>query len=126
VWYADDATAAGRLKSLRYWWDKLVTSGPAYGYFANAAKTWLITKESLISDAKDIFNNTKVNISSDGKPHLGSPLGSKDFTEEFVCDKVAQWNDELDLLVDMAKVHPHAAYAAFTQGFVHKLLQNNS
>ena len=33
VWYADDASAGGRLQSIRMWWDKLVQHGPAYEYF---------------------------------------------------------------------------------------------
>ncbi len=33
VWYADDATAAGKLPSLREWWNRLTTIGPAFGYF---------------------------------------------------------------------------------------------
>ncbi|KAL5479245.1 hypothetical protein EMCRGX_G022742 [Ephydatia muelleri] len=37
VWYADDATATGKLTNLRTWWDKLVSLGPAYGYHVNAS-----------------------------------------------------------------------------------------
>ena len=44
VWYADDASATGGLASVRSWWDKLSTIGPAFGYYANASKTWLVTK----------------------------------------------------------------------------------
>ena len=44
VWYADDASAAGKILGLRSWWSQLASLGPKYGYFANAAKTWLITK----------------------------------------------------------------------------------
>ena len=29
VWFADDATAAGRLPTLRKWWDNLELTGPA-------------------------------------------------------------------------------------------------
>ena len=32
IWYADDATATGRLHDLREWWDRLVTIGSDYGY----------------------------------------------------------------------------------------------
>ena len=35
VWYADDATAAGKIADLRSWWSKIATLGPAYGYFVN-------------------------------------------------------------------------------------------
>ena len=32
VWFADDATAGGRLIGLRRWWDRIVERGPVYGY----------------------------------------------------------------------------------------------
>ena len=37
VWYADDATAIGKITNLRTWWDKLVSLGPAYVYHVNAS-----------------------------------------------------------------------------------------
>ncbi len=52
VWYADDASAAGSLSSLRNWWGNLTSIGPAFGYHANAIKTWLITKETTSGQSK--------------------------------------------------------------------------
>jgi len=120
VWYADDATASGSLSSLRDWWDSLSSIGPAFGYNANATKTWLLTKDKHLSRAKSIFHDTHVNITSSGRPHLGAALGSKDFINQFVMDKVNIWNEQLVLLSEIAKSQPHAAYAAFIHGFVHK------
>ena len=120
VWYADDASAAGRLSSIRSWWDKLSSLGPIFGYFPNASKTWLITKDSLLDKAKELFRDTQVNVTSQGRPHLGAPLGCEEFVDQFITDKVNQWMDELSLLVDLAKTQPHAAYAAYVHGYVHK------
>ena len=120
MWYADDASATGSLASLRSWWDELTSIGPGYGYFANAAKTWLVTKERHAERAREIFPDTAVNITSSGRPYLGAPLGSSEFTEQFVQEKVNNWISSLSLLSDIAKAQPHAAYAAFTHGFVHK------
>ena len=39
IWYADDASAVGRLSRLRRWWDQINSLSPGYGYFANAVKT---------------------------------------------------------------------------------------
>ena len=44
VWFANDASAGGKLAQLRAWWDLVVALGPGYGYFANPSKTWLIVK----------------------------------------------------------------------------------
>ena len=87
VWYADDASAAGDLPSIRTWWDNLSSLGPSFGYFANASKTWLITKDSLLAKAKEIFHDTQVKISSNGRPYLGAPLGSQGFADQFITDK---------------------------------------
>ena len=46
VWFADDATGGGKLQQLKWWWDKLNEVGPAFGYFSNATKTWLVVKEN--------------------------------------------------------------------------------
>ena len=120
VWYADDASAAGSLSSLRDWWKALSSEGPAFGYHANASKTWLLTKEEHLQQAETLFGDTHVNITTRGRPHLGAPLGSEDFISDFVADKVSQWVQQLLLLSDIAKAQPHAAYAALTHGLIHK------
>ena len=120
VWYSDDAAAAGSLQDLQ-WWNHLATLGPAFGYFANAPKTWLLTKHHLVSEARNIFQGTQVNVTSVGRPYLGSSLGPKPFVEQFVSEKVAEWVEELDHLIEVARIQPHTAFAAPTHSFVHKL-----
>ena len=44
VWYADDATACGRLIDVRHWWNRLVSIRPDFGYFPNLSKTCLTVK----------------------------------------------------------------------------------
>ena len=44
VWYADDSSAIGTIGQLHDWWNKLAAIGPAFGYFPNPSKTWLVTK----------------------------------------------------------------------------------
>ena len=122
AWYADDDTAAGSLTSLRTWWDELLRLGPAFGYSVNASKTWLVTKNIHHSYATTIFNNTGVNITTDGKFHLGGALGTPDFTKSYVLQKVDLWMQELNNLVACALTQPHAAYAAFTHGMTSKWL----
>ena len=120
VWYADDASAAGGLSSIQSWWDDISSYGPAFGYYANASKTWLVTKESYLAKVREIFRDTQIKITSQGRPHLGSPLSSKESVDQFVSEKITQWSEELLLLADLAKSQPHATYAAFTHGYVHK------
>ena len=70
IWYADDACACGKLRRLYQWWQHLCSVGPSYGYFVNALKTWLVTKEDLLPDAKQLFAGSGENVTSDGCPYV--------------------------------------------------------
>ena len=54
VWFADDATAGGRLTGLKRWWDRITEIGPAYGYHPNPTKTSLVVKEENVETAKEV------------------------------------------------------------------------
>ena len=122
VWYADDATASGTIEDLRDWWDQISKDGPAFGYHANASKTWLVTKPSFLTKATAVFSNTDVKVTSEGRPHLGAALGTREYTENYVRTKVTEWSEELVTLANIAKTQPHSAHAAFTHGMTSKWL----
>ena len=88
IWYADDAAGAGKICSLRSWWDKIRDLGPAFGYFPNATKSQLLVIPRLISEARDIFKDTRLSIISEGKEYLGGAVGSHQFMKEFVHSRV--------------------------------------
>ena len=76
TWYADDTAGTGKIANLRGWWDEIVRLGPSFGYHPNASKTWLVIKKEHESAAVALFGDTDVKITSEGRPHLGAPLGS--------------------------------------------------
>ena len=51
---------------------------------------------------------TGVQVTVEGKRHLGAALGSRLFTEQYVSEKVDSWSCCIAKLSDI--VHPHAAY----------------
>ena len=120
VWYADDASAAGKIVRLCEWWSELSTQGPKYGYFANATKTWLVTKVKHLATATASLADTGVQVTSEGRPYLGTAFGTEEFVTSRVKEKVAKWMKELDSLVTIALSQPHAAHAAFTHGLSSK------
>ena len=120
IWYADDATAVGKLSDLKSWWDKLTKIGPSFGYFVNPKKTWLVTKDSCLPAASSMFDESSVNITTDGRPILGSPVGKVEYISTFVKGKVKEWVREVEKLSDIADSQPHAAYGAITHGFTSK------
>ena len=120
VWYADDATANGKIKKIKEWWDCLSDIGPKFGYHVNALKSWLIVKESSFDEAKRIFAGYNVQITTQVQRHLGAALGSSTFVETFVSDKVKKWVNEVILLTDIAHSQPHAAFAALRHSLINK------
>lgn len=90
------ATALGSVSNLREWWDTLARLGPSYGYFPSSSKTWLVTKEGCYSKGIAAFVGTGVNVTCEGRPHLGAAVGSSAYIEQFVTEKV--WCDDLTLL----------------------------
>ena len=90
VWFADDASAAGKLAGLKSWWNNMTRIGPEHGNFPNSSKTWLIVKEEHLGEAKQLFHETGVKISHGGKSPLRSAIGSRPFVESFVEEKVSK------------------------------------
>ena len=120
IWYADDASAGGKLTNLKKWWDNLSRVGPSFGYFVNPQKTWLVTKDNFLSSASEMFKDTMVNITTDGRSVLGSPVGKPEYIADFVSQKVMQWVGEIEKLAEIADSQPHAAYGAITHGLSSK------
>ena len=122
IWYADDVSAVGSVKDLSNWWNALVDQGPKYGYFPNSSKSWLVVKESCYNEACSVFSNLSVNVTSSGHPHLGIPLGSQEYVEKCLCDKVNDWVDEILVLSKIASTQPHATYSALMHGLFSRWL----
>ena len=76
----------------------------------------MIVKEEHETKAKALSADTDVNITNNGKRHLGAALGANTFTEEYVSSKVVEWVTEIMHLSTIASTQPHAVYAAFTHG----------
>ena len=107
VAFADDLTG---------WWDLIITFGKYIGYNANPGKSWLIVKANYSEEATKCFANTGINITTEGKRHLGAVIGNGSFKDEYVKSKIDEWIKELRYLTKIAKIEPHATYVAFTHG----------
>ena len=67
VAFADDFTVVGKLASIRHYWKKSTVLGPKYDYFSKASKSYLIVQEEKLCEARNVFNNSNVNITIEGK-----------------------------------------------------------
>ena len=85
VAFANDFTVAGKLTSIKDYWGKLTVLCPKYGYFPKAysayyvPKSYLIVKEDKLGEARNTFNDSNVNITIEGKRHLGTVIGSNEY-----------------------------------------------
>ena len=76
----------------------------------------MIVKEENMSDAANIFANTGIQITKEGRRSLGAALGTHSYTEEFVSKQVQKWTEEVKRLATIAESQPHAA--ALTHGII--------
>ena len=85
------------------------------------SKSWLILKNpEKYNEAEDLFKESPINITVDGKRHLGAALGTEVYKTTYIDEKVAEWCKRLEKLATIAKSQPHAAYAAYTHGEQHR------
>ena len=117
-WYADDSQAVGSLDSLEVYLERLTTLGRPYGYHVGESKTVLIVKPDLLDQARRQFADKRVQVVT-GAKDLGSYIGED--KEEFIRTKVTELLGELNTLTTIASTQPHAALAAFTHAWKHKL-----
>ena len=121
VWFADDATGAGDLHSLKEWWDLVIEQGNKIGYYVNESKSWLILKDANdLELAKSLFKETNIKFTVSGKRHLGAVIGSESFKSEYVKEKVQTWCNEILKLSEIAKSQPQAALSAYIHGEQHR------
>ena len=81
----------------------------------------MIVKEDKLGEARNTFNDSNVNITIEGKRHLGAVIGSNEYREEYLKDLVNDWNNQLVLLSSIAESQPQTAYSAFVSDFKSKL-----
>ena len=72
--FADDVIASRYFVGLRSWWDTLQQIGSNYGYYQHPTKSWLVVKESKLEEAVWVFEETHIQMSTEGKQHLGSVI----------------------------------------------------
>jgi len=91
VWYLDDGTIVGDVQDVFKVFELLRSEGPAVGLHLNVAKNeiwWPSRPES------DPFPAKVERVSNCGVKLLGAPIGTKEFTTEFVSKKLnvaASW-----------------------------------
>ena len=108
--YADDISGVGKLKELRKWWDNVTEYGPMLGYHPEPSKSWLIVKIEYLNQAERIFGDTGIQITMEGRKHLGAAIGTDEFKNSYVAEKIDNWKKLLTTLSKIAKTEPHTGF----------------
>ena len=117
--YADDLTVAGPINQLRTLWNTLCRLGPKFRYFPEGSKSWTIVRGNAKEQAQAIFDNTKIKITTDGQRHLGAVIGTTNFKQNYIKEKISQWILEVRILSKITWYDPQAAYLRFITVFKH-------
>ena len=124
--FEDDVTASGNLEALRRWWDTLMQIASYYGYYPQPTKSCLIAKENKLEEAVQVFGGTNIQVSAEGKQHLGAVTGTEENKKNHINNKISEWTKGISMLTDIVTVHPQAAYTAYVTSYQHKLVTNTS
>ena len=57
-------------------------------------------------EAHELFRDSPINITVEGKRHLGAAIGSSQFKEEYINEKVNKWASNIETLSEIAKSEP--------------------
>ncbi len=76
---------------LRVWWDSIIENGPLLGYYPRADKSWPVVKEELLTEANEIFENSNVQITTEGHKYLGGFMGSEQARNGYAGKLVQKW-----------------------------------
>ena len=82
----------------------------------------LVVKPEFLDEAKQLFENTEVQITISGHRHLGAAIGTQEFIEAYAERKIEKWTNEMKGLTAIARTHPYAAYTAFVHGIIGRWL----
>ena len=118
--FADDASGADPVTEIKVCWDTLNAIGPDFDYYPNDKKRWIIAKPNKETIMKGVFKEIAVNVTVQGQKHLGAAIGSREFVEDYVTDKVSNWISEIRILAEITVTHPQACYAAYTFRLKHR------
>ena len=56
--------------------------------------------------AQNLFANSRVNTTAEGKTHLGAVIRSIKYREEYAKNLVKYWNNQLTILSTIAETQP--------------------
>ena len=106
-WYMDDGSFFGNSRDVLKAWNIVKNEGPSLGLFPNISKCELISPSCSTSAFDDFDPEFKKEVMD--MEILGSPIGSKDFSEKWMQEKI---NKKLPILLGKLTIldNPQVSY----------------
>ena len=87
VWYVDDAFVCGCLNNIHEQFSQSCSKGPAFGYYPEPSKSFLLVNDRYWSEAEKMFGTLGNQIVA-GHHLLGGYLGDHTGCVQYTSDKV--------------------------------------
>ena len=130
-WYADDSAAIAKLKKLEIWLKNLIEEGPAFGFFPEPSKNFLIVDKQYAEEAHHIFDKYSITI-VEANRFLSGFNGDGNEKDIFLKKKESEWVDKIEKFSFLAKTEPQCALSGLTKSlqaewnFSHRILAGSS
>ena len=82
--------------------------------------TCLLVKYQHLQYTYQFFSTSGLNITSEGRRHLGAIIGTDNFKQPYLNELVNDWIQQVKTLTEISKSEPHAAFSSFNHGLKHK------
>lgn len=105
-------TTIGELSKAHSWFTHQLKIGPSFSYHPEPKKCCLVVKESLYQQAKSLFKDLDIKITTSSQ-FLGGVVGNASGKASLISNKVQHWIDLVKSLSDIASSHLQSAYCAF-------------
>uniref|UniRef100_A0A0G4FQK5 Uncharacterized protein n=1 Tax=Chromera velia CCMP2878 TaxID=1169474 RepID=A0A0G4FQK5_9ALVE len=114
LWYADDSSCTSWLTQVRAWLRRLLALGPAAGYEVETDKCFLVVPTRFHEEARRIFAEYPAIKIVSGARLLGGHIGEGTHRQEWLSERVGEWQGSVERMAEAAEFAPHEAYTAYT------------
>ena len=82
----------------------MIEEGPAFGYFLEPSKSFLVVDKQYAEEAHHIFDKYSITI-VEGKKFLGGFIGDGNEKDIYLKKKELEWVEKIEKLSFVAKTH---------------------
>ena len=82
------------------------------------SETWILGW--ILGHSKHLYDNTNINITTEGRKYLGAALGNKKIGKTIPQTKVIEWNSEIETLAKITQYQQQVTLSTLTPGVIRR------